>query len=289
MAGPSAFFPMYPADYRAKTHGLSLAEHGAYNLLIMEYWIRGEPLPDDDRILARICSCSEREWAKVSEAVRGYFQPAVINGKRVLTNKRIEEELANARGKYQRAVAGADATNRAKAEAKARLASRTASPQATATDDATADAKQPPTQNSELRTPNGEEKTHTPADAGSAPVSKPTVRKKVEYESEFDQFWKAYEPPKNSAKIEAFRAWMQTADERPPLEDLLAAVRAHNAWIAEESRKRKSEQPKKLAETWLRKQGWQPFMTPTLTPEQVEANKDRGDRLMRRGKYAEAI
>lgn len=128
---------------------------------------------------------------------------------------------------------------------------------------------------------------NTPADAGSATASKPKVGKKVAYENEFEQFWKAYEPPKNSAKIEAFRAWMQTAEIRPPLEQLLAAVRAHNAWIADESRKRKSEQPKKLAETWLRKQGWEAFLTPALDPAVVEAAKDRADKLMRRGKYAE--
>lgn len=129
--------------------------------------------------------------------------------------------------------------------------------------------------------------TNTPADAGGAPASKPEVAKKAAYENEFEQFWKVYGPPKNSAKIEAFRAWMQTAEIRPPLEQLLAAVRAHNAWIADETRKRKSEQPKKLAETWLRKQGWETFLTPALDPAVVEAAKDRGDRLMRRGKYAE--
>lgn len=280
MAGPSAFFPMYPADYRAKTHGLTLAEHGAYNLLIMEYWIRGGPIPDDNRVLARICSASEREWSQVANTVRGYFKPALIDGKHVLVHDRIEDELAHARGIYSKRVAASEAARQARDQAKHRLNVHTV----VHVDNQTKDT----TQNSELTTPKGEEKTNTPADAGSAPVSKPKVRNKIVYGTDFDQFWQAYEPPKNSAKVEAFRAWMQTAEQRPPLPDLLAAVRAHNAWIAEESRKRKSEQPKKLAETWLRKQGWEAFLTPAIDPAVAAANQDRADRLMRRGKYAEA-
>lgn len=107
MTGPSAFFPMYPADYRNKTRRLSLAEHGAYNLLIMEYWTEGGPIPDDDVLLARIVGCGIAEWLVVSPVVRKFFHPATIDATRVLMHERIEEELAKARGKYEAArVAG---------------------------------------------------------------------------------------------------------------------------------------------------------------------------------------
>lgn len=135
----------------------------------------------------------------------------------------------------------------------------------------------PPDTESEAET-----ETNTPADAGSAPVSKPKARKRTEYVPDFEAFWKAYEPPLNSTKADAFLAWMQTAEQRPPLEQLLNAVRAHNAWIAEESRKRKSEHPKKLAETWLRKQAWTSFLTVSVDPAKAAAQLARRDQILGR-------
>ena len=46
------WMPLYVADYLANTGRLSAAEHGAYLLLIMQYWTGR--LPDDDTQLARI-------------------------------------------------------------------------------------------------------------------------------------------------------------------------------------------------------------------------------------------
>ena len=40
--------------------------------------------------------------------------------------------------------------------------------------------------------------------------------------SDFDLFWECY--PRRKAKLDAIKAWKQTADIRPPIEQILAAL-----------------------------------------------------------------
>lgn len=103
----------------------------------------------------------------------------------------------------------------------------------------------------------------------------------------FKEFWDAYHGPKNSKKPDALRAWTATSKIRPPLPDLLRAVQNYTAWVADESRKQKRDYPKQHHATWLRGEMWNNYGDggEALTPEQIEINKDRADKLFRRGKY----
>lgn len=78
--------PLYIADYLRDTRKLTTAEHGAYLLLIMEYWTAGE-LPADDRQLSRIVGMTAPEWRKAKPNVQSFF----TDGWR---HKRIDKELA---------------------------------------------------------------------------------------------------------------------------------------------------------------------------------------------------
>ena len=62
-----------PTDYRNDTWHLTLAEHGAYNLLLDHYYSSEAPLPDNDNALASICGCTLDEWLCVSNALRQFF------------------------------------------------------------------------------------------------------------------------------------------------------------------------------------------------------------------------
>ena len=88
--------PLYVADYLADTRRLSTLEHGAYMLLIMDYWRNGG-LPNDDRKLARIVGLPEAEWLDIRDNLAELFQAD-------WRHKRIDEELAKSEAKTERRV-----------------------------------------------------------------------------------------------------------------------------------------------------------------------------------------
>lgn len=82
------WMPLYVADYRNKTAHLSAAEHGAYLLLIMHYWVNG-CLPDNADQLTRIAGMTGAEWKKSRSTLQAFFH----DGWR---HERIDIELARA-------------------------------------------------------------------------------------------------------------------------------------------------------------------------------------------------
>lgn len=83
-----AWMPLHIGDYLSDTGHLSAAEHGAYMLLIMHYWQKGE-LPSDEGLIRRIAKLSCDEWAESRSVLAALF----LEGWR---HKRIDEELAKA-------------------------------------------------------------------------------------------------------------------------------------------------------------------------------------------------
>jgi uncharacterized protein YdaU (DUF1376 family) len=86
--------PLFIGDYLAGTSRLTTELHGAYMLLIMDYWMNG-PLPDNDQILASITKLTPDAWSVARPILRSFF--SVVDGK--WNHKRIEEELVSAMNK----------------------------------------------------------------------------------------------------------------------------------------------------------------------------------------------
>lgn len=84
------YMRLYVADYLADTSHLSTLEHGAYLLLIMNYWQRGEALPCGDAQLARIARVSAKEWSAIKPALAELFE----DDGTCWRHGRIEQELA---------------------------------------------------------------------------------------------------------------------------------------------------------------------------------------------------
>lgn len=125
MDKPDVFMPLYIGDYLAGTSRLTTELHGAYLLLIMDYWMNG-PLPDDDGLLASITKMTPDAWGIARAKLEHYF--SIESG--CWKQKRIEEELAAAtekkrksRDKAKKAAAARwnDASSNAPSSASAKL------------------------------------------------------------------------------------------------------------------------------------------------------------------------
>jgi uncharacterized protein YdaU (DUF1376 family) len=93
------WMPLYVGDYLGDTGHLTTAQHGAYLLLMMHYWRKGE-LPDDDRQLSKITKLPLRTWCEYRATLQDFFH----SGWR---HKRIDAELARMmRVSEKRAIAG---------------------------------------------------------------------------------------------------------------------------------------------------------------------------------------
>ncbi len=91
MSKPDTWMPLYIGDYLQDTTRLSTEQHGAYLLLIMDYWTNG-PLPDDDAALAQVTRLQPAAWKKLKPAIARLFQ--IADGE--WRHKRIDEELDKA-------------------------------------------------------------------------------------------------------------------------------------------------------------------------------------------------
>jgi uncharacterized protein YdaU (DUF1376 family) len=92
-----AWMPLYVGDYLADTGHLNTTQHGAYLLLMMHYWKKGE-LPDDDKQLAAIAKLPLRLWLDSKETLQAFFHDGWRHG-------RIDEELARMQEKTNRRAA----------------------------------------------------------------------------------------------------------------------------------------------------------------------------------------
>lgn len=102
------WMPLYVADYLSATSRLTTEQHGAYLLLLMDYWKNGPP-PDNDSVLAQITKLSPDAWANARTMLQPFFQ--VIDGAWV--QARVEHEMnraaQNKKANKERGLKGAQA------------------------------------------------------------------------------------------------------------------------------------------------------------------------------------
>ena len=85
------WMPLYLGDYTSGTLRLSTEAHGAYTLLIIDYWISGPP-PNNNEILANITKMTLKRWKQMRTHLLPLF--SVEDGK--WRHKRIDAELRKA-------------------------------------------------------------------------------------------------------------------------------------------------------------------------------------------------
>mgnify|MGYP005992915633 CR=1 FL=1 len=103
-----AWMPFYVGDYLGDTQRLTTEQHGAYLLLILDYWRNG-PAPDDDAVLQQITKLERAAWKRHRPALARMFQ--IVDGE--WRHKRIDCELeaaaANAERRSSKAKKAAEA------------------------------------------------------------------------------------------------------------------------------------------------------------------------------------
>jgi uncharacterized protein YdaU (DUF1376 family) len=81
------WMPFYVGDYLSATTRLTTEQHGAYVLLLLDYWKNGPP-PNDDAVLANIARMSPASWRKAKVSILCFFEER--DGS--LIQKRVEKE-----------------------------------------------------------------------------------------------------------------------------------------------------------------------------------------------------
>jgi uncharacterized protein YdaU (DUF1376 family) len=243
------YMPLFVADYLADTAHLSAAEHGAYLMLIMNYWQREKPLPADDRKLARIARMSDDEWAAAKPTLAEFF---VVEDE--WRHARIDQEIAVAQQK----------SAKAKASARASVAARQANAERPL-NDRSADAELLGEDREGKKEPLPESKSST---TNVRSVDKPT---RPVPDSHFEEFWKAYphrgeaSDPRKPAKDKFDRAVKRGVDP--------AAIIAGAKRFAEIEHRAGRAGTEKCAQavTWLNQERWNDYAAAAqpARPEQI--------------------
>ena len=93
MGKRDVWMPLNVGDYLADTMRLTTLQHGAYLLLLFDYW-RSGPLPDSDEQLAAVTKVDVKEWrTKIGPVVRRFFN---IGEDGLLHQKRADAEIERA-------------------------------------------------------------------------------------------------------------------------------------------------------------------------------------------------
>lgn len=102
---PLPWFAFNIGDYVKDTMRLTTEAHGAYLLLMLDYYGTGAPCPDDDYVLAAVTKLPEERWKQVRRALQPLFD--VREGH--WYHSRIEREMREACAKHAASIAAAKA------------------------------------------------------------------------------------------------------------------------------------------------------------------------------------
>jgi uncharacterized protein YdaU (DUF1376 family) len=88
------YYRRYIGDYQRDTQHLTMAEHGAYTLLLDAYYAQAGDIPLPLSALNRICRATTKTERDAVQKVAGEYFPA--NGDGTRHNRRADIELAKA-------------------------------------------------------------------------------------------------------------------------------------------------------------------------------------------------
>lgn len=206
------YFEFYPGDYSRDTRHCSLAEHGAFLLLLSAYYATEKPLPADYVALYRICSAMTPEEQAAVRTVADAFFPLADDGLR--HNKRADEEIPKALARIETARANGGRGGRPPKKPKENPAGfdpvnqDETQPVSGSKPSGVPAGKAPQTPYTKKEQEQDQEPPHTPRKRGDGGGRRLQV---VKAEDRFAEFWQAY--PRKVAKPAAEKAWRKVAGD----------------------------------------------------------------------------
>lgn len=205
------FYKRFPADYGRKTARLTLAQHGAYTLLLDEVYSTEAPLPAAFDDLYRICRAMSKQEQEAVRVVAELFFPVCPDGLR--RNPRATEEITDAAPAIEAARLNGKKGGRPKKETQEKPSGFPM-------------GNQEPTQD--------EPKAKAPhsSDNCSSLRSEQSCAKPSGYSTEFEQAWMAYPSRTGHSKAEAFKAWKARIADGETVETILQGINRYAAYCA---------------------------------------------------------
>ncbi len=228
------YIRFFSADYLADTQHLTTEQHGAYFLLILNYYQTGKTLDNSDDRLAVVAHLSNKRWQSVKSALSPFFEISVDNQWR---HGRIEFELQKVLEKSRKtSYAGKESARRRRNEELERLAQierEKAEKEATnVPTDVPTDVQQKGQQNV----------NHTEAEAeAEAEALKRIVQ------TSFERFWEIY--PRRDGKKKALEAF-EKALKTTTIETILEGVTRYIEFL------KTTTQQTAMPATWLNGERW---------------------------------
>ncbi len=258
------YYSHHIGDYNRDTAHLSLAEHGAYRLLMDCYYVTGEALPSNQATLCRIVrAVSKVERDAVQKVSSAFFLPTPEG----LRHKRIDAEILS----YKNQIETASRAGKASAESR----QRKRNDRSTTVDVPLQRKRNDPTNGMGNGTSTERQPTinHKPITNMIPSVSTPLTPlpdgEGFTYSASFLEFWNAY--PKREGKGAASQSWNRVK-ARPKIDVLLAALtRAKSSEQWQKNNGQFIPQPA----TWLNQRRWEDEGTPAQnqpTTEEIQAS-----------------
>ncbi len=218
------YMQLYIADYLADTMHLSTEEHGAYLLLMFNYWQTGRPIPKNR--LAKITRMSNERWNTVEESLSEFF----IDTGTEWVHERIEFDLETVHALIeQKSAAGKASAAKRKAKKQTKY-ERDGNACSTGVE---TPLKQEFNGNSTNKDKDKDKDKDLITDPPLPPREKVSRKNKnTEYSPEFENAWATY--PRRAGgqdKAGAFRAWNARIREGVSIQAMLDGTRRYADFV----------------------------------------------------------
>lgn len=234
------FLPLFVGDYLAGTTDLTLEEHGAYLLLLMDAWKRSGRLPVDRTRLAMIVKVDPDRFIKIWDGIGRFF----TDHGTYLTQKRLSAVLEKAKEKKVKAVERAKVAAGRRWDDKPQDAPSIAPSNAPGTASSTA-SSMPQAMLEQCPLSLSSERKRSEAPAASPPTEIPVMLFPTKdggewplYPSKVEQWKRSY--PNVNVMAQLQRAWQWTMDNGPKTGRGMTSFLGR--WLATESQRRETRQ-----------------------------------------------